>query len=97
MSRNLELKLPPADSLFTTQEERDDRKREKIMDIPLAEGMSGIPLRRDVTSNNWGQFIRRLGMPHLRFHDLRHSAATNIHQLTGDFYTIGMILGHSLK
>ena len=37
MSRNLELKLPPADSLFTTQEERDDRKREKIMDIPLAE------------------------------------------------------------
>jgi len=37
MSRNLELKLPPADSLFTTQEERDDMRREKIMDIPLAE------------------------------------------------------------
>jgi ParB-like partition proteins len=37
MSRNLELKLPPANSLFTTQEERDGRKREKIMDIPLAE------------------------------------------------------------
>jgi ParB-like partition proteins len=37
MSRNLELKLPPADSLFTTQEERDDRRREKIMDIPLDE------------------------------------------------------------
>ncbi len=36
-------------------------------------------------------------MPHMRFHDLRHSAATNMHQLTGDFYTVGMILGHSLK
>jgi ParB-like partition proteins len=37
MSRNLELKLPPADSLFSTQADRDDMKREKIMDIPLAE------------------------------------------------------------
>lgn len=37
------------------------------------------------------------GAPHLRFHDLRHSAATNMHQLTGDFYTVGTILGHSLK
>ena len=30
-------------------------------------------------------------------HDLRHTAATNMHQLTGDFYTVGQILGHSLK
>ena len=36
-------------------------------------------------------------MPHMRFHDLRHTAATNMHQLTGDFYTVGQILGHSLK
>ena len=26
-----------------------------------------------------------------------YAAATNMHQLTGDFYTVGMILGHSLK
>lgn len=25
------------------------------------------------------------------------AAATNMHQLTGDFYTVGEILGHSLK
>ena len=30
------------------------------------------------------------------FHDLRHTAATNMHQLTGDFYTVGEILGHTL-
>lgn len=36
-------------------------------------------------------------MPHIRFHDLRHSAATNMHELTGDFYTVGEILGHTLK
>lgn len=36
-------------------------------------------------------------MPHMRFHDLRHSAATNMHELSGDFFTVGDILGHSLK
>ena len=41
--------------------------------------------------------LRHLEMPHIRFHDLRHSAATNMHQLTGDFYTVGEILGHTLK
>lgn len=29
------LNLPDADELFTTQEERDDVKREKISEIPL--------------------------------------------------------------
>ena len=31
------LNLPPADSLFSTQEERDDTKREKVQEIPLSE------------------------------------------------------------
>ena len=58
---------------------------------------NGAPLRRERVSADFGQMLRRLGLPHLRFHDLRHSAATNMHELTGDFYTVGMILGHSLK
>ena len=33
---------------------------------------------------------------YIRFHDLRHTAATNMHQLTGDFYTVGEVLGHTL-
>lgn len=58
---------------------------------------NGIPARRERISANFGQLLRQLGMPHMRFHDLRHTAATNMHQLTGDFYTVGQILGHSLK
>ena len=58
---------------------------------------AGEPERRERVSSNFGQLLRHTGMPHMRFHDLRHSAATNMHQLTGDFYTVGMILGHSLK
>jgi integrase len=57
----------------------------------------GAPYRRDTMSTNFGQLVRHLEMPHIRFHDLRHTAATNMHQLTGDFYTVGEILGHTLK
>lgn len=57
----------------------------------------GSPHRRDRMSANFGQLIRHIEMPHIRFHDLRHTAATNMHELTGDFYTVGEILGHTLK
>lgn len=52
---------------------------------------------REHISFDSGQFLRHNTMPQIRFHDLRHSAATNIHELTGDFYTVSQILGHSLK
>ncbi len=58
---------------------------------------NGAPFRRESVSSDFGQLIRRLDLPHIRFHDLRHTAATNMHQLTGDFYTAGEILGHTLK
>lgn len=57
----------------------------------------GSPMRRERLSANFGQLLRRNDLPHIRFHDLRHTAATNMHQLTGDFYTVGEILGHTLK
>lgn len=57
----------------------------------------GSPYRRDKLSNEFGQVVRRSGLPHNRFHDLRHAAATNMHQLTGDYYTVSEILGHTLE
>jgi len=65
-------------------------------DIVVARA-NGTPHRRDQVSSNFGQMLRRSEFPYIRFHDLRHTAATNMHQLTGDFFTVGMILGHSLK
>lgn len=38
--------------------------------------------------NTYIQFLRKI---------ILLAAATNMHQLTGDFYTVGEILGHSLK
>ena len=58
---------------------------------------NGAPYRRERVSNDFGRLLRALEMPHIRFHDLRHSAATNMHELTGDFFTVGAILGHSLR
>ena len=43
------------------------------------------------------KIVAEIGRPDARPHDLRHTAATNMHQLTGDFYTVGEILGHTLK
>ncbi len=42
MAQKINLSLPSADDLFSTQEERDDQKREKLIDIPLAE-ISAFP------------------------------------------------------
>lgn len=59
--------------------------------------MDGRPLNQSNVSADFRRLLIRIDFPHIRFHDLRHSAATNMHQLTGDFYTVGKILGHSLK
>ena len=40
MANGYSLDLPPADDLFSTQEERDDAKREKVYEIPLSEIVS---------------------------------------------------------
>ena len=37
MAKELKLNLPPADDLFSTQEERDDLRRERVMDISISE------------------------------------------------------------
>jgi len=53
---------------------------------------NGAPEQSVRISSNFGKLLCCLGMPHMRFHDTRHSAATNMHELTGDFYTVSQIL-----
>ena len=57
---------------------------------------NGAPQAANWISSGFGKLLTGLDMPHIRFHDLRHTAATNMHQLTGDFYTVGEVLGHTL-
>jgi integrase len=36
----------------------------------------GTPLNPDTLSAGWAKFLRKAGLPHVRFHDLRHAHAT---------------------
>ena len=106
--KSSERTLPITDATlpyFIRQKERQSEQKRLLAmtgetyydnDLVLAKP-NGVPERRERVSTNFGQFLRHQGLRHIRFHDLRHSAATNMHELTGDFYTVGQILGHSLK
>lgn len=96
-----EVSLP----FFIKQKQLQDKQKELAElsgqpyydnDLVIAKA-DGSPERPDRITNNFGQFLRHKEMPHIRFHDLHHSAATNMHELTGDFYMVGEILGHTLK
>ena len=70
MKKELKLDLPPADSLldtiFTTQEQRDDAKREKVMEIPLSE-IDPFPnhpflVKHDEAMQNMTESIKTFGI-----------------------------------
>lgn len=62
----IELNLPAADDLFSTQEERDEAKRENVQDIPLNE-ISDFPnhpfkVRMDENMLNMAESVRQYGV-----------------------------------
>lgn len=56
----------------------------------------GSPYLQKRISVKFNGFMRSTGMPKIRFHDLRGTAGTNMYNLTGDFYAVSQILGHSV-
>lgn len=63
-------------------------------DLVIAK-QDGTPILADWISVRFPDLIKQLDLPELRFHDLRHTAAANMYNLTGDFFTVGEILGHT--
>ena len=66
MAKEIKLNLPSVDDLFSTQEERDDAQREKVMQIPLAE-ISGFPnhpfkVRMDEAMQEMAQSVKEYGV-----------------------------------
>lgn len=64
--KGIELNLPPADDLFSTQEERDESKRESVREIPLEE-ISDFPnhpfkVRADESMMEMAESVREYGV-----------------------------------
>jgi integrase len=62
------------------QREAQATRRERCaswvdLDLVIDAG-DGRPLNPDTLSSGWYRFLKRSGLPHIRFHDLRHAHAT---------------------
>ncbi|MBT5419583.1 MAG: tyrosine-type recombinase/integrase [Candidatus Cloacimonetes bacterium] len=55
----------------------------------------GTILDPSTVSSRFGQILKREGIPHVRYHDLRHTAASLMILEGVDLKTISEILGHS--
>lgn len=106
--KSYDRQLPVTDAafpFFKRQAERQEKQRERLVgkgkpyyenNLVVAKP-NGAPRTANWISAGFHKLLPRLEMPHIRFHDLRHTAATNMHELTGDFYTVGEILGHTVS
>lgn len=66
MAKELKLNLPPADDLFSTQEERDDAKLERVMELSLSE-ISDFPnhpfkVRLDEEMQEMSESVKKYGV-----------------------------------
>lgn len=57
----------------------------------------GLPLDERSLAKQFHLFTDQINLPRCRIHDLRHSAASNIYALTGDYLVVARILGHTIK
>jgi integrase len=76
-------------------------KTGKPRTVPVAEPIrrlvGRLPLATTYSELNWAwrQARAKAGLPHVRFHDLRHTAASWLVNAGVDLYAVGTILGHT--
>lgn len=59
--------------------------------------VDGSPLRYRTVLLEYYKVLEDCELPQARLHDLRRSAASNLYQLSGDFWAVSKILGHSIS
>ncbi|MDA8334790.1 MAG: site-specific integrase, partial [Peptococcaceae bacterium] len=66
--------------------------REKDLIVCLSDGR---PWQPDNFSSDFAEFLTKAGLPHMRFHDLRHTYATKLLEAGVDIKTVSEHLGHT--
>ena len=54
----------------------------------------GKPFHPNYISKNFSDVLEKWNLPHIRFHDLRHSYATNLIHMRIPITTVSKLLGH---
>lgn len=76
----------------------DDTKNGEPRIVPIHPKVMSIADKQLLTQSNtarhWREARKAVGMTHLHFHDLRHSAASEMINNDVDLYTVGAVLGH---
>ena len=74
--------LPPTLTLMLSNYRIEQAKQREMVGKPLADNdlvfahIDGEPIDPDTVTQAFGNILQKAGLPHLRFHDLRHTHAT---------------------
>ena len=82
--------------LYNHQKQMKLRYKDKYIDSDyICRWDNGRPIRLDYVSHEFPEFLRKNELKVIRFHDLRHSAASNLLNAGFDIYEICDWLGHA--
>jgi integrase len=99
-SRRL-IALPPSLAILLRQHKAQQEEQRKLLGLPLSETglvfahLDGSPLDPSTVSHAFGKLVTRAGLPHMRFHDLRHAHASLMLRIGVNPKVISERLGHS--
>ncbi len=74
--------LPPTLTLMLSNYKIEQARQREIIDKPLSDNdfvfahIDGEPIDPDTVTQAFGNILQKAGLPHMRFHDLRHTHAT---------------------
>ncbi len=100
--RKIALSITVANLLFCLYEYQQELKRKnestwKDSGFVFVSKYDGAPIHSDTMTHWFPRFLRKHGLPHLRFHGLRHTSATLLNSKGLDIASISRRLGHSTK
>jgi integrase len=93
--------LPPATVTLLRRHRKSQLERRVLLgeawqdfDLVIERGDGG-PFAPDSLSRDWYRLMRRIGLPGLRLHDLRHAFATRLLEASVHPKVVNEALGHS--